>query len=1450
MTDLTPAPSPLLKAAGAIARWSLRLMLTAWLLFAAVWGALHLVIVPRIGELRPMLEAQATKLLGVPVAIGAVQARSSGLVPSFELTDVKLFDGQGRAAMSLTRVVAALSPQSLLRLGFDQLYIEAPRLDVRRTAQGRILVGGLDFSKNAGPDDGAGADWLFSQTEVVVRNGSVNWTDETRAQPTLALNQVDLVLRNGFRNHRLRLDATPPPEIGGRFGAMAVFKQPLMSRHNGQWQVWDGQIYAAFERVDAAQLGRYVDFGVEVARGAGALRAWAEVNHGQFTSATADLALSGVNATLGQNLAPLAVRTVTGRIGGKRLGDGFEFATQDLQFQTEDGVRWPGGNFRVSHSGGQSKAASTEVEADRLDLAALFQIADRLPLGEAVHAKLAQWAPMGLVETIKANWHGAFDESGKFDAKGRVAGFALAAKNPAADSRAPGIRGANVTFELNQSGGKAGLSLSQGVIELPGLFEDPSLLFTQLAGDVAWQIEGDKISVQSPALKFSNADAEGQAQFKWQTSAPTAGGATATPGASAGVAGVPGARSRFPGVLDLSGTLGRAEGNRVHRYLPLVMLPQVRDYVRDAIHKGKASGVKFKVKGDLHDFPFAQDGKGEFRISANVADVTFAYLPARLLAADALPWPELTQLSGELVIDRLSLQVKGVTGRVAPLAGQAASSGLQITKADGRIPDLLNAATVIVNAEARGSLASALGVVNGSPLRYMTGQALGAASASGNADLRLKLNLPLAAIDKSVVQGSVTLGGNDVQISPQSPLLARARGVVNFSETGFTLSNVQARLFGGDVRIEGGTQAAALAAGGAGAGPAVLAPVRPASGASGPAVQREPLPVMLKAQGSVTAEAIRAAKELGLAARIAQHASGSAEYAATLGFRQGVAEWVVTSNLVGMALNLPAPLGKSAEAPLTLRFENTLLREARTTPTNPVPANPAPRLFDQLKFDVGKIGAVAYVRDISGADAKVVRGSIAVGLAGDESAPLPDEGVVANVNLASLDLDAWSALLTQTTGARLSPPESAASAPAVPPAPATSASAPVAPRGPASPALAYMPTSMAVRAGELTIGGRKFARVVVGGSREGLTWRANMDAHELNGYLEYRQPAGGGAGRVYARLARLTLAQASAKDVEALLDEQPATIPALDIVVDDLELRGRKLGRVEIEAVNRGAAVVSRDGGVREWRLNKFNVVLPEAVFTATGNWARINAQGQTPLAGSSGATARGAAERRRTVMNFRLDVNDSGELLNRFGMKDVIRRGRGKLEGQVSWVGSPLNLDYPTMGGAFAVNMEAGQFLKADPGIAKLLGVLSLQSLPRRLALDFRDVFSDGFSFDFVRGDITIDQGMASTNNLQMKGVNAAVLMEGRADIAKETQALRVIVVPEINAGTASLIASVINPAIGLGTFLAQILLRRPLIESATQEFHVDGTWVDPVVTRVPHQSEQKGDVKKEVTQ
>jgi uncharacterized protein YhdP len=276
-------------------------------------------------------------------------------------------------------------------------------------------------------------------------------------------------------------------------------------------------------------------------------------------------------------------------------------------------------------------------------------------------------------------------------------------------------------------------------------------------------------------------------------------------------------------------------------------------------------------------------------------------------------------------------------------------------------------------------------------------------------------------------------------------------------------------------------------------------------------------------------------------------------------------------------------------------------------------------------------------------------------------------------------------------------------------------------------------------------------------------------------------------------------------------------VPALDIVVDDFELRGKRLGRLEIEAANRSTG--GRDA-VREWRLSKFNLVMPEAQLAATGTW------GAGAVPGAHGPS--------QAAMDFTLTLVDSGALLERLGMGKVVRGGKGSFAGSVSWPGSPLSPETAKMTGQIKVAIESGQFLKVSPGAARLLNVFSLQSLQRRLLLDFRDVFEDGFVFDSVAGDLRLGQGVAITNNLRMRGPAAVVLMEGEADIERETQNLRVVVVPEINAGTAALAYAFINPAIGLGTFMAQYFLSKPIAEASTREFRVTGPWDDPKVERV----------------
>ena len=136
-------------------------------------------------------------------------------------------------------------------------------------------------------------------------------------------------------------------------------------------------------------------------------------------------------------------------------------------------------------------------------------------------------------------------------------------------------------------------------------------------------------------------------------------------------------------------------------------------------------------------------------------------------------------------------------------------------------------------------------------------------------------------------------------------------------------------------------------------------------------------------------------------------------------------------------------------------------------------------------------------------------------------------------------------------------------------------------------------------------------------------------------------------------------------------------MPTLDIGIDELEIKGKKLGHAEIEAINQ----IQSDGR-KEWRINKFNLSVPEGKFQANGVWALMKNSEKLQNA-------------KKTTLNFTLDVDDAGLLLDRFGTKGAVAGGKGKLVGQVSWLGSPIQHDYSSLAGNFNVNIEKGSFLK-----------------------------------------------------------------------------------------------------------------------------------------------------------
>ena len=643
--------------------------------------------------------------------------------------------------------------------------------------------------------------------------------------------------------------------------------------------------------------------------------------------------------------------------------------------------------------------------------------------------------------------------------------------------------------------------------------------------------------MQVKEAQFANADLQGELRGTWSNQPATESTRPRAP-------------SRL-GVLDLEAKLTQGVGTRVARYLPLSLREDSRRYVEHAVRGGRLPQVTFRVRGDLAEFPFADPRSAKdslFRIVAQVEDAEFAYVPSlpatASLPAYTSPWPVLEGLRGELIFDRLSMEIRQAEGRL---------QGVRLSGVQGRIQSLVDRPVLKLDGAGRGQAADVLRFINASPVGGWIGQALAQGSAAGAAELKLGLTVPLVEPETTEVRGSVTLLGGDVRLSPDTPLLAGARGRIDFTQQGFSIVGATGRMLGGELSIDGGLQADGS--------------------------------MRFLGQGTATAEGLRRGSEVGgdLLARLGDSLSGQASYRIALNLVRGRSDLVITSSLVGLASDLPAPLHKSADATLALRYQH-----------GPAPDAGA-ALRDQVRLDLGSVLQMQYVRDVSGDTPRVLRGGIGV----MEPAPQPAQGVAAVLDLANVNLDAW-----EQAAERFAP------------------AAGLAPGGLSTASLpgsdGYLPTSIGLRAQQLQTGSRRLNRLVAGLSQDGSMWRVNLDADQVNGYIEYRPAraasatSAGSPGRVYARLARLSLPREDEADVEGLLDQPAVSVPGLDIVVDDLVLRGKRLGRLEMEAVNRvvgGSRGGPAEAGVaraeaREWQLTRLALTTPEARLSATGNWS------------------------------------------------------------------------------------------------------------------------------------------------------------------------------------------------------------------------------------------------------
>ena len=263
--------------------------------------------------------------------------------------------------------------------------------------------------------------------------------------------------------------------------------------------------------------------------------------------------------------------------------------------------------------------------------------------------------------------------------------------------------------------------------------------------------------------------------------------------------------------------------------------------------------------------------------------------------------------------------------------------------------------------------------------------------------------------------------------------------------------------------------------------------------------------------------------------------------------------------------------------------------------------------------------------------------------------------------------------------------------------------------------------------------------------------------------------------------------------------------PKINIKVNSLALDEENFGELSLVAFKEN----------KMWSIENFKISNHDHTINGSGLW---DDEGLSP----------------NTSINFSWEINNIQKTFEQLSYPELIKNGKASVIGMLGWPKSPFDFDKSALKGNFSLTATDGVVLEAKPGVARLFGLLTLQNLPRRLSLDFSDIFSKGFIFDRINAGVIINNGILKSNRFTMEGPAAEVSIKGETNIIEETQNIHVVVNPRIS-DSLSLLSLAGGPLVGAAAYIAQKILKDPLNKIMSDKYQIIGTWDEPEEINTP---------------
>lgn len=792
-------------------------------------------------------------------------------------------------------------------------------------------------------------------------------------------------------------------------------------------------------------------------------------------------------------------------------------------------------------------------------------------------------------------------------------------------------------------------------------------------------------------------------------------------------------------VIDLAAELDEARVPTAKRFWVRHQMPEAAvEWLDSALVDGRVLDGSALASGDLDDWPFSGDDAGKGLFHAS----------ARLEDAEVRfdpGWPAATALDGrvDFIADGFTITGSARLGDVPVRSLKAGIAGF------GDQP-------LRVDAEFASDARPVLALLRGSPLREGREEILDALQASGPLQASFGMVLPLGDDDDAAadaegtsgdlqVRGRVALAGARLEDTSRELVFDDVHGEARYDHTGFRAEGLRVRREGqaGRLSLRAGERHVARAG------------------------------MAFEAELDATLDASELATRAPELAWLGERLHGRSAWTVALALPEDIGadgaggRLQLRSDLVGTRLALPEPLGKPAGEALQTRIDLRL-----------------PLGEDDVDVVIG--GRMALRARASGGRT----GVLAVLGSGQVDAAPPESGLRIVGRTPVLDAMEWAGLFSGAA------------------------------RGEGD--------GMTLRgvdlvADRLQLLGASFPATRVLARPERGSTRIELEGEALAGTLSIPD---GGHGTLSARIERLywrsgrdestpsrdassapeTTAEAAATGPDAATaatdDLDPAAIPPLAIVVEDLRLSDAPLGRLELHTQPRNDGLA----------IDSLQLRAPGQAIDVGGSW-------------------RGRGADARTRLQVDVDSQDFGALLAGVGQGGRLDGGVGEARFDASWSGSPAAFRIAALEGSLALTVKDGRLVEVEPGAGRVLGLLSVAELPRRLMLDFRDLFSRGFVFNRIDGRLLFEDGLARSEQLVIDGAAAEIHIGGSADLRAQTYD-QVIEVQPRTGGLLTAVGAITGGPVGAAVgAVANAVFEKPLGRMGARSYHVTGPWKDPKV-------------------